>query len=176
MKILKRIVVAVLGIALLLVLGSFFLPSAWKVERAVTIQAPPAAVFPYVNSLKRWPDWTIWYEREPGIQAVYEGPEAGVGAVSRWQGKDGAGEMRILESRPDQAMRYELSFNHGEFKLQGEFLLTSDGPATLVTWKTGGDVGLNPLGRYFALLLDRWTGRDFEQSLLKLKDKLEKPG
>lgn len=59
--------------------------------------------------------------------------------------------------------------------MRGELRLAASADGATVSWTTGGDVGLNPVGRYFALLMDRWMGRDFEHSLVKLKKTLEKP-
>ena len=174
MKIVKRVALGLAAVVLVLLAVSLFLPSAWTVERSVRINAPAAAIFPYVNSLKQWPAWTVWYEREPNLRVAYEGPEAGVGAISRWAGKDGEGEMTITASAPDEAVRYDLVFNEGEFRAQGEIRLTANGEATTVHWITRGDAGGNPIGKYFALFMDALMGRDFEQGLAKLKNLLEK--
>lgn len=175
MKILKRIAIGFVVLVLILLAVSFFLPANWKAERSVTIDAPASVIFPYINTLKKWPEWTVWYEREPNLQVSYEGPEAGVGAVSRWSGKDGAGEMRITDSRADQAVGYDLIFNQGEFRLRGEIELNAAAGATHISWRSSGDTGVNPVHKYFALMMETWIGRDLEQSLAKLKSKLGKP-
>lgn len=176
MKIVKRVALALAAIVLVLLAVSLFLPSGWAVERSVRINAPAAAIFPYVNSLKQWPAWTVWYEREPNLRVEYAGAEAGVGAISRWAGKDGEGEMTITASAPDQTVRYDLNFSKGEFLAHGEIRLTTNGPATTVHWKTHGDAGMNPVAKYFALFMDGLMGDDYQQGLTKLKNLLEKPG
>ncbi len=165
-------IIAVLAVAAVAV--AWFLPSAWRVERVTVIRAPAAAIFSDIASLKRWPDWTVWYE--PDIKVAYEGPEAGVGAVSRWVGKDGEGEMTVVASEQDRRMRYRLVFDRGEFMTEGEFTLTSDRDGTRVVWAAWGDVGDSFFGRYFALLLKPMLGSDFETSLAKLKKRHEKSG
>jgi len=176
MKIIKRVALGLAAVVLALLVGSLFLPSAWTVERSVRINAPAAAIFPYINALDQWPAWTVWYEREPVLRVEYQGPDAGVGAVSRWAGKDGEGEMTITASTPNEAIRYDLVFNKGEFRAQGEIRLVESGAATTVRWNTWGDAGSNPIAKYFTLALDPLMGRDFEQGLVKLKNLLEKPG
>src|SRR3970282_2878763 len=60
MQSLKRMPIASVAM-LLLVLGiGYLLPGAWQVERSVVIRAPAAAIFPHLNSLKQWRDWTGW--------------------------------------------------------------------------------------------------------------------
>ncbi len=176
MKIVKRVALAAVAVVVFLLIVSLFLPSKWSVERTARIAAPASAIFPYVNSLKQWPAWTVWYEREPDLRVSYDGPDAGVGAVSRWAGKDGQGEMTITASEPDKTVSYDLVFNNGEFRVRGELRLAASADGTTVSWTTGGDVGRNPVGRYIALFMDRWMGRDFEHSLAKLKKTLEKTG
>lgn len=173
MKALKIGIGVVIGAVALLLVLSLLLPSRWQVERSIDIQAPAAVVFPFINTLKKWPDWTAWYQRDPKPQTEYSGPESGIGAQSRWQDPSGQGAMIITASIPAQGITYDLDFNQGEFLAKGEFVLSAAGDGTRVTWRTSGDVGMNPIGRYFALAMDRMMGPDFEQSLANLKRKLE---
>ncbi len=65
MKVLKISLGLIVGLVLLLLLGSLLLPSQWQVERSLRVKAAPAEVFPYVNNLSKWPEWTAWYQSEP---------------------------------------------------------------------------------------------------------------
>ncbi len=47
--------------------------------------------------------------------------------------------------------------------------LTPDGSGTRVTWTNEGDMGANPVNRYFGLMMDRMVGPDFEAGLKNLK-------
>jgi len=47
---------------------------------------------------------------------------------------------------------------------------------TTVTWRMNGDMGSNPLYRWFALFGDRLIGPDFEAGLARLKTLAEQPG
>ena len=61
MQVLKKILV---GLAVLvLVIVSLFLPSNVSVARSTSIAAPPDTVFPYVNSLKKFNEWSPWAAR-----------------------------------------------------------------------------------------------------------------
>ena len=120
MKVFKISLGFIVGLVLLLLLGSLWLPSQWQVERSMRIKAVPAEVFPYVNNLTKWPEWTVWYQGEPQPVTRYSGPESGVGAMSEWQDASGQGEMAITVSVPDWGMTYNLSFEHGEFTAHGE--------------------------------------------------------
>jgi len=169
----RRIALLVTGFVLLAVVAGFLLPTAWHVERSVVVAAPVAKVFPYLNSLRRWPEWTVWSVNEPGVQIEYSGPEAGVGATSRWRGRDGHGAIKIMHSDSDRRIEYQLLFDGGEFAMQGILLLVPGETGTTIVWRAGGSAGRNPVERYFALWVSRRVGRDFEDSLARLKSRLE---
>jgi len=173
MQRLKRILIATVVFVLLLLAIGFLLPSAWQVERTVVIRAPAPTVFPYLNSLKQWRAWTVWYQQHPDMQTEYSGPDAGVGATSRWNGEDGRGAMKIMQSERDRLVTYTLLFNGGEFRTDGTLTLMSEGEGTRVVWSATGEVGRSPMSRYFALFLGHRIGSDFADSLELLKQKLE---
>lgn len=173
MQRLKRILIAAMLILLAAFAAGLLLPRAWVVERTTVIAVPQAAVFAEINSLKRWRDWTVWYERYPNMPGEYSGPEAGVGATSRWVADDQRGAMKIMKSEPGRLVEYELLLDGGELRMDGTLVLAPEGAGTRVTWRTGGDAGFNPLRRYFALLMSYWIGRDFDASLARLKTRLE---
>lgn len=176
MKILTRTLLAGVGVLVLGLVVALFLPATWKVERAIVIHAPPAAVFPYLNTLKKWSEWTVWYDAGTERQVSFEGPDAGVGAIMRWSDRKSRGELKIVESRPREFLAYDLAFNEGEFTMRGELALAPVAEGTRVTWSSHGDVAGKLLGRYFILPLDRLMGGDFERNLARLKQRIETSG
>lgn len=175
MKILRRILV-VLGVLLFVLIAvSQLLPSEYHVERSVMIQAKPEAIHPWINNLKKWPEWSAWTTaKDSTLVYTYEGPEEGTGAVSKWEGKKmGQGEMTLTESDPQKGVKFNLSFEQGKYRSKGFFTFEPDGDATKVTWGFDGDVSRSPLDRYFSLLMDKMVGPDFEEGLRNLKQKAE---
>ncbi len=175
MKMLKVTAAGALGLVLILLVLSLFLPSTWRVERSIIINADADVVFPYINDLRRWPEWTAWYENNHDIVVTYEGPAAGVGATSRWKDQNQEGLMKIVKSRPNEFIAYDLLFNNSAKPMYGSIRLDSTVETTKIVWTATGDVGINPINKYFALMLDSWIGKDFEHSLAKLKAILENP-
>jgi len=173
MQRLKRILIATVAFVLVLLAIGFLLPSTWQVERSVVIRAPAPAIFPYLNSLKQWREWTVWYRQHPEMTTEYSGPDAGVGSTSRWSGEDGRGVMKIMQSERNQFVAYTLLFNGGEFRTDGALSLMPEGEGTRVVWRAAGEAGRNPANRYFALFLGYWIGGDFADSLELLKQRLE---
>ena len=173
MQSLKRILIASVAFVLLLLAIGFLLPSAWQVERSVVIHAPAPVIFPYLNSLKQWREWTVWYQQHPDMKTEYSGPDAGVGATSRWNDEDGRGVMKVMQSEPNRFVAYTLLLNAGQFRADGTLSLIPEGEGTRVVWGAAGEIGRSPVNRYFALILGRRIGADFDDSLTRLKQKLE---
>ena len=88
MKRWKKIILGVLAAVGLFIVAGFLLPARVHVERSAVMNARPEAVFPYVATLKRWPEWTAWTtNRFPDMKTRFEGTESGVGAVMIAEGK-----------------------------------------------------------------------------------------
>src|SRR5262245_24631613 len=175
MKALKTIVLIVLLVPIALLLVSLFLPSRYRVERSLAIQATPGAIFTRVNTLKSWPEWTAWTTaRYPDMQISFAGPESGAGATYSWNGKSsGHGTLKITRAEPDKGIGYELDFENGKYVSTGAISLVDSGGLVTVTWSNEGNLGWNPVSRYFGLLMDRMMGPDFEEGLRNLKRGLE---
>ena len=132
MRFLKR-----LGIGLVLLIAAFatvvwMQPDDYRLTRSTMIAAPAAMIFPHVNDLKQWEDWSPWAKLDPNAKISFEGPQAGVGASFRWDGNDkvGAGTMTITESKPNERIATRTDFmkpfeGHEQF---GFHLLASGRP------------------------------------------------
>ncbi len=175
MKILRRVLVVIGVLLFVLIAVSQFLPSEYHVERSVMIQAKPEAIHPWINNLKKWPEWSAWTTaKDSTLVYTYEGPEEGVGAVSKWEGKKmGQGEMTLTESDPVGGVKFDLSFDHGKYRSKGIFTFEPAGDATKVVWGMDGDISRNPMDRYFSLLMDKMIGPDFDEGLANLKKQAE---
>ena len=79
-KILIAVVIVVLGLAAFIATR----PAEFRVTRTATFAAPAPAVFAQVNELRKWEAWSPWAKKDPQMKQAYEGPAAGVGAVTSW--------------------------------------------------------------------------------------------
>lgn len=154
-------------------------PDTFRVERSIVIAAPADAVFPHVNALRRWEAWSPWQKLDPNATAAFEGPEAGEGAVMRWEGNRdvGKGSMTITESRPDAFIRFRLDFlepfeasHFSDFTFQ-----PAGGDGTTVTWAMHGENTF--IGKAIGLIFDceAMIGPQLEQGLQNLKAAAEAP-
>lgn len=171
MRILKKIVIALVLIVVAAAGISFLLPRQVHVERSAVIDAPRASVFVLVNGFRNFNKWSPWHEMDPQAKHTYEGPDTGVGAKMSWSGDPktvGSGSQEIVESHPWDAVRVSLDFGD-QGKAMAQYTLTPEGSGTRITWGFDTDLGMNPVSRYFGLMFDGMIGKDYEKGLASLK-------
>ena len=167
----------VLGLVVLVgILGAVALglPSHVTVTRSVVINAPEPIVFPYLNNLHEFSEWSPWQLRDPKLAVSYGGPEQGKGATVQWTSEVksiGTGSMEITESEPSRHIDLAVNFNG----LDGtsSYDISPAGSGSKVTWAFGYDSGTSPLKRWKALMLDGFVGAEYRAGLDRLKEKIE---
>jgi len=174
MKILLKILAGLAVLVLLLVLVAFLLPRQYRVERSVVIKAQPDAVLAQVAMLPAWKAWSAWHQRDPQMKLAYSTQPTGVGAWASWESKqEGNGKMTITEQTPTTVI-YRLEFPDLNMQSTGCLAVAPEAGGTRVVWSDAGDLGMNPLNRWFGLFLDKFIGPDFERGLANLKKLVEK--
>lgn len=172
---LKVVLIFVLVVAAVGVGGGMLLSPKFTVTRSVVVNASAERVYALVASPRQWRHWSVWNQRDPAMQISYEGPEAGPGAVWAWKStSEGDGRMRFTAADPGRRVAYELYFPDFETTSLGEFRFEPAPGGTRVTWVMNGDMGRNPLFRWFALNADSMVGKDFDAGLANLKALAEK--
>ena len=167
-----------LGVALLVLLlaaVAFALPQHITVARSSVINAPESDVFPYVNSLRRFNQWSPWAARDPNTKYVFSGPDEGKGAHMVWHSDNpdiGSGVQEIVESQPNTLVRVRLEFG-AMGKASTAFRLEPSGAGTRVVWVFDTDVGNNPLQLWMGQMFEFWIGQDYEDGLERLKKLVE---
>jgi len=175
MKLIKKILLIVIVLVVLLAVVGFFLPSHYRVERSVTVRGKPEAVYAQISDFRNWLQWTAWNQTKyPDMQVKFVGPESGVGAGYSWEGKStGQGSIKFTRAEPGKGISYDLDFEHGKYQSTGAITFEPSGESIKVTWSNEGDLGANPVNRYFGLMMDRMLGPDFEEGLNNLKRTVE---
>lgn len=176
MKIVKWLLAIILLLAAVLVLGGYLISPKFVVSRSVSVAAPPDKVYALVADPRRWKDWTVWNRRDPAMKIEYSGSPSGAGAGWSWESKtEGNGRMTFTAAEPGQRVAYDLYFPDFGTTSRGDLTLAAEGSGTRVTWTIDGDIGTNPLMRWFALGADALIGKDFAEGLAGLKTLAEKP-
>jgi uncharacterized protein YndB with AHSA1/START domain len=176
--------ITIFAVAIAAVLAFVFIvaatrPNTFRVERSVTIDAPPENIFPLIDDFHNWPGWAPQDKEDPSMKRTYSGAASGTGAVSDWNstGNAGRGRMSIMESTPPTGLVIKVDFvkpfaahNLNEFVLRPT---SGQGPATKVTWTMqGSNLCVMKLMSTF-VNMDRVMGKHFESGLNNLKKAAE---
>ena len=175
MKFLVRGIVALIALVAVLLAAALALPAQFKVQRSIEIAAPASKIYPLIAAPAAWKDWSVWNQRDPAMKIQYGGPESGTGARWSWQSQsEGSGEMEFTEAVADQRLTYRLSFPEMGMQSTGQLILAPAGSGVRVTWTNEGNMGGNPINRWFGLFMDKLVGPDFEAGLANLKKLAER--
>ena len=175
-SILRKLFFGIIGLILLFVIIGTFLPSKVGISRNIEISAKPAEVFPYLNNLKLFNQWSPWAQLDPETRYTFTGPESGTGAKMAWQSDSpdvGSGSLEIVASIPNKKVDTILDFGDQGTALASRILQAQGQDQTLVTWSFSTDFGWNLPGRYLGLFLDQMLGPDFEKGLASLNQLVE---
>ena len=116
-------------------------PDEWTIQRQARIPADPAKIFPYLDDLHKFLAWSPWAQEDPNIKLSFGDQGVGRGAQCAWEGngKVGAGNLTITESRPNELLRCRFDFSK-PLKCTNlhEFGLQADGSQTIMTWTMSG--------------------------------------
>ncbi|MDB6070336.1 MAG: hypothetical protein JWL81_1507 [Verrucomicrobiales bacterium] len=151
--------------------GGFFLPASLIVERERLMPLPAPELYDRVSSLRRWPEWATWWQREPFLQVEHAGPETGAGGMMAWRSKaEGEGRAKITAVSPSREVALAFDFGErGDAVSAIRFEESADRTHTLVKWKFRTDFGGNTGRRYFGLMFRKWVEKDIEDSLAGLE-------
>lgn len=158
----------VVSLSVVLVLAALK-PDTFRVERSVTIDAPPEKILPLVDDYRAWTKWSP-YEFDPAMKRSYSGAESGKGSIYEWDGKGvGSGRMETLEASPSRVLIKLDFFKPFTASNMAAFTFTPQGTATKVTWSMEGPMTFLPKIMHVVVNMDRMVGGQFDEGLAKLK-------
>ena len=173
---LKIIALILTVIVAMLLLYAASKPDQFHVERSVSINASPEKIFPLINDLHAWNDWTP-YNKDPAMKKMFSGAEQGVGASYAWQGNKevGQGDITITASTPASKIVFDLHMLEPfAARNVATFTFAAAADSTTVTWSLDGASPLlaKIMGLFFDM--DNIIGKDFAMGLAQLKVRAEK--
>lgn len=158
----------------------YALPSSKTIERVATIDAPIDRVFSLVASSEGYQSFNPYKAKDPDLKISMYGPSSGIGSGFAFDGKDGKGTQTIVALEENRSVTMQIDLGAmgrpvTTFLLEpagllepASSLLEPSSGATIVTWSTKSDFGMNPIGRVIGLFLDGMLGPDYETGLRKL--------
>jgi hypothetical protein len=173
---LKKILMALVAIVAVFLVVVALQPSEYRVERTVTMAAPPASVFGEVNDFHKWDAWSPWAKLDPNAKVSFEGPQSGTGAIMNWSGNDkvGEGTLTLTESKPDELVKVKVDFvKPFEGSTTSQFAFKPDGDNTAVTWSMYGSHDF--IGKAMCLIFNgtKMMGNDIDKGLANIKAVVE---
>lgn len=169
-----RLILGLGVLVLILAAVALGLPAHVTVTRSVVINAPEYAIYPYLNDLRKFPDWSPWVDRDPDMKLTYSGPPEGKGAKVEWESEKpsiGTGSMQIVET--EQSRSVDLTADFNGLKGRSSYQLSPAGAGSKLTWSFGYETGSSPIKRWKGLMLDRFIGAEYLKGLEKLRAKVE---
>lgn len=173
-----KTIAIVIVVAIAAILGYATLrPDDFRVQRSITIKAPPEKIFALIDDFHAWGSWSPFEQLDPGMKRTFSGAASGKGAAYAWDstGKAGAGSMEIKESTPSSKILIKLDFTKPlEGHNTAEFSIDTQGDSSKVTWAMYGPSPYvaKVMGIFFSM--DNMIGKDFESGLATLKSVAEK--
>jgi len=165
-----------LTLLILLVLIGLLLPPSAEVERSIVIDASPQEIFPQLNDMRAFNDWSPW-GGDADTRYAFSGPAQGVGSRMSWQSgsaQAGYGAQEIIASEPPRRVEMRLEFGDSGGGT-ATFLLEPQGGSTLLRWRFRTVFGWDLFDRYVGLMLDNLIGTSYEKGLRALKTRIEQP-
>ncbi|MEM1281720.1 MAG: SRPBCC family protein [Cyanobacteria bacterium P01_H01_bin.152] len=175
MSLLVKLIGGLVGLLMTLFALGFVLPSTVHVERDTLINAPPAAVFPWVSDFTRWEAWSPWATKDP--EAMMQIAGSGLGQTMRWQSENpevGSGSQTIVERLEGSLLKTHLEFGD-RGRADATFKLQPQDGKTLITWSLDTDMrdGVptlqQPISTYVGFFMDAMIGKDYEAGLQHLQ-------
>lgn len=152
-------------------------PDTFRVERSTIINAPPEKIFPLIDDMRRWADWSPYETKDPDMKRTFSGAPNGVGSIYEYSGNRsvGKGRLEITESTPPSRIVVKLNFLEPfEANNIAEFTLEPQGDSTKVTWAMHGPAPYFAKVMHLLFNVDKMVGDDFATGLANLKSLTEK--
>ena len=176
MRFLKRLAIGLVLLAATFAGVVWLQPDDYRLTRTTLIWAPAAQVFPHVNDLRRWEDWSPWAKLDPNARVTFSGPQSGPGASFKWDGNDkvGAGTITITESKPNERVATRTDFvKPFEGTSHSDFILSQTGERTNVIWTMTGTHNFISKAMCLVMSMETTLGPDFERGLTQLRQVVE---
>ncbi|NBA88357.1 polyketide cyclase [Emticicia sp. CRIBPO] len=178
MKVVKKILIGLLGIVAILLITGLFIKKDYAVHREIVINKPKQEVFDYIKLLKNQDNFSVWAMTDPKMKKTYTGTDGTVGFVSAWdsQNKDvGKGEQEIKKITEGERIDFELRFIKPFESTEKAYMTTEAvSPAqTKVRWGFDGHMAY-PMNLMLLFMdFDQMLGDQLKTGLDNLKVKLE---
>lgn len=178
MKILKGVLLVILGIVVLALVVALFVKKEYAVERQITINKPEPEVFEFIKHIKNQDQYSVWSNLDPAMKKTYSGTDGTVGFISAWESNKknvGKGEQEITNIVEDDRVDMKLRFKE-PFEAEDDAYMATEAAGaaqTNVKWGFKGKMAY-PMNLMLLFMdMEGMLGKDLQGGLDKLKVVLE---
>ena len=169
MKRLFGFIIFFLFVFIIISIISLLLPSKVTVTRSVEINATPDKVVSQIIDFTKWENWYPAFKDENITVAINKSNPLSVTLKGR-EGKNII--LTRMESMPDMIIFDVNTFSSS--KVTYRFIVTKKTDSqTQLTWDINTDMGWYPWKRIQGLLLDKFSGTQYEMALDNLRKAVE---
>ncbi|WP_316811936.1 SRPBCC family protein [Pedobacter heparinus] len=179
MKILKKVLLVIVGIVILALVVALFLKKDYAVEREVTINKPEPEVFEFIKHIKNQDRYSVWNNIDPAMKKTYKGTDGTVGFVAGWEStnKDvGKGEQEITSIKEGDRIDMKIRFKE-PFETEDDAYMATESAGesqTRVKWGFKGKMAWPMNLTLLCMDMEGMLGKHLQDGLDKLKTTLEK--
>jgi len=167
---LRRVTRILALIILLLVVGGFFMPTDYRVERSIIINASRSEVNKNLFQGDRLPNWM--FIQNGKVDSFEGGLGEGDSITLSYSGVPEQGILSVIELS-EQRVRFDVRPKPSVNIVHNDMTLQSSNGQTLVVWAIEGNLSAGLLSPYLAVFANNFAGNNFERSLQQLKELVE---
>ena len=167
----QKVFYTLLSFVGLLIIVGLILPDNAHIERKINIKANASAIFPHINSMKAFHQWSPWTVTDPNTQYDFSGPESGINSEMIWSNRSsssGRGSQIITHVVKNERVDTILDFGEETHGISS-FYLIEEHDGTQVTWTFDTKFGWDLFSRYIGLFMNKLIGPSYEKGLINLK-------
>ena len=168
--------VLVVAVAALLIYAASR-PDSFRVQRSMSIKAPPDRIFALIADMHGWAAWSPYEKKDPAMKRTFSGAASGRGAIYEWDGNKnvGQGRMEVVDVIASSKIVIKLDFMKPfEARNMAEFTMSPRGDNTTVMWAMYGPSNFMFKVMGIFMDMDKMIGNDFADGLANLKAVAEK--
>ncbi len=138
MKVLKKLVLALVVVIAIALIAAAFVSKELVYEKSITVNTPIEIAWENVNSLDDLDKWSPWNDIDPNMKKEMTGTDGEIGATASWDSevKDvGKGSQTIAKMEAPNLFETDLKFHAPyESEAKGYIKLAQEADATKITW------------------------------------------
>ncbi|MGH2664442.1 SRPBCC family protein [Flavobacterium sp.] len=179
MKIIKKIVLALVALVVIIAIAGLFMKKDYAIEREITINQPKDSIFKFVKQVKNQDQFSVWNKMDPNMKKNYTGTDGTVGFIYGWESQNenvGTGEQEIKKIAEGERVDFELRFKV-PMESKGNAYIATEAISPTQTKVKWGFTGTMPYPWNVMMPImgmDEMIGKDLQGGLDNLKGVLEK--